>query len=211
MFQVLVFFHDSYFCKVIKKWIERIFSNEKKIIVGTSDAWSPSCLAHWLSVPVYNIENWLISITDKHTLHYFNRFLMCHHAVICPRVMWSQHHLKLQLLRLLQLQHHPSLPRHLPLLLRLRPLTPIHLRICLPGNLMRLEKTWMVPPILTTFQMMIWWILKTVWTLYVLKWNPTNVNIIHWVKFGLKLARLAVLFSRQLLNGSQDFFKLRIH
>ena len=111
-----------------------IFANGKKIIVGTSDAWSPSCFAHWLSVPTYYIENWLISKPDKHTLHYFNRFLVCQNAVICPRVMWGQHRLKLQLLQLLQLQHHPSLPRHLPLLLRLRPITPIQLRICLPGN-----------------------------------------------------------------------------
>ena len=39
--------------------------------------------------------------------------------------------------------------------------------------------------------------------------KKTNLNLnVKEKKFGWKLAGLAVLFSRQILNGSQDFFSL---
>ena len=73
MFQVLFFFIISYrlralktlyfyFCKVIKKLIERIFAknfarNYEKKILGTSDAWSTSRLANRPKNPAYYIED----------------------------------------------------------------------------------------------------------------------------------------------------------
>ena len=50
----------------MKKWIERVFAKifarfyEKKIILGTSDAWSTSRLSHWPSKPAYYIVDWRI-------------------------------------------------------------------------------------------------------------------------------------------------------
>ena len=62
-----LYFHFCNFIKKIEKLIERVFAKnfarfyEKKIILGTSDAWSTSCLSHRYSEPAYYIVDWWIS------------------------------------------------------------------------------------------------------------------------------------------------------
>ena len=51
----------------MKGFLQRILQEimKKIIILGTSDAWSPICLAQQPSYPVYYIEDWLISSLIK--------------------------------------------------------------------------------------------------------------------------------------------------
>ena len=62
----LFFLYFCNFIKKIRKWIERVFAKnfarnqEKKIILGTSDAWSTIHLSHRPSDLPYYIVNWRI-------------------------------------------------------------------------------------------------------------------------------------------------------